>query len=71
LAREVDQDGKRSIGVLTKPDSVEVGKENDIVEILAGENTKPARARNAFRSRPCRFCFHGEFTHQCNDTILS
>jgi hypothetical protein len=36
LARNVDPDGQRSIGVLTKPDKVELGTETGILEILAG-----------------------------------
>lgn len=37
LARDVDPEGKRSIGILTKPDKVDIGCEDAIVSILKGE----------------------------------
>ena len=37
LARDVDPEGKRSIGVLTKPDKVDIGCEGAILSILKGE----------------------------------
>lgn len=37
LARKVDPDGQRSIGVLTKPDKVELGTERSIIDILTGQ----------------------------------
>mmetsp|Transcript_14875 Transcript_14875/g.33207 ORF Transcript_14875/g.33207 Transcript_14875/m.33207 type:complete len:851 (-) Transcript_14875:59-2611(-) len=37
LARDFDPEGKRSIGVLTKPDKVDLGTEAGIISILQGE----------------------------------
>lgn len=43
LARDMDPEGKRSIGVLTKPDKVDLGTEQSIVAILRGEKYKLAQ----------------------------
>jgi len=37
LARDVDPEGLRTIGVLTKPDKIERGTEGDIISILKGD----------------------------------
>ena len=37
LARDADPEGLRTIGVLTKPDKIEKGTEDDIVAILSGK----------------------------------
>jgi len=36
MAEEVDPDGHRTIGVLTKPDLVDKGAENSVVELIKG-----------------------------------
>ncbi|PYH45956.1 dynamin family protein [Aspergillus saccharolyticus JOP 1030-1] len=38
MARELDPDGERTLGVLTKPDLVDEGAEQKIVDIVAGHN---------------------------------
>jgi hypothetical protein len=37
MARELDPDGDRTLGVLTKPDLVDKGAENDIVDMIEGK----------------------------------
>lgn len=40
LARDVDKDGDRTLGVLTKPDLVDKGAEGKVVELMEGEDGK-------------------------------
>ena len=37
LAREADPDGKRCLGVLTKPDKIEEGTEDTVIDMLRGD----------------------------------
>jgi len=37
LAREADPDGKRCLGVLTKPDKIEGGTESTVIDMLRGD----------------------------------
>ncbi len=38
VAEEADKKGQRTLGVLTKPDLVDKGAENTIVDIIEGKN---------------------------------
>lgn len=40
MANEVDEDGKRTLGVLTKPDIVDKGAEQDVMDIVEGRTRK-------------------------------
>ncbi|KAF8311941.1 hypothetical protein DL93DRAFT_2060395, partial [Clavulina sp. PMI_390] len=42
LARQVDPDGKRTIGVLTKPDTLQEGEERSWLEVIEGHKHKLA-----------------------------
>ena len=37
MAREADPDGKRCLGVLTKPDKIERGTEDTVIGMLRGD----------------------------------
>ncbi|KAJ9306751.1 hypothetical protein DTO217A2_3738 [Paecilomyces variotii] len=40
MAREVDPSGERTLGVLTKPDLVDKGAENKVIDLIEGRNLK-------------------------------
>ena len=51
MAKEADPNGLRTLGVFTKPDLVDKGAENDIIDLIAGKRDKLALGYSIVRNR--------------------
>lgn len=66
-AEDVDPEGTRTLGVLTKPDLVDKGAEKDVIDLVEGRThqLKPrlARAPQRWSSRPSE-AYHRTSSHR-------
>ncbi|KAF2757557.1 hypothetical protein EJ05DRAFT_501088 [Pseudovirgaria hyperparasitica] len=51
MAKEVDPKGQRTLGILTKPDLIDRGAEDDVINILMGTSNKLRLGYHAIRNR--------------------
>ena len=51
MAQEVDPDGERTVGVLTKPDLVDKGAEDEVMEVLMNQRKEPKHGYYMLKNR--------------------